>query len=65
MEVLKQDLQAVKTFRPLTEKQVADLLARTAQAASRGRFEGFKTTNAFDGTAKNPSWLGEADKGPA
>ncbi len=65
IQILKQDLDAVKMFRPLTEKQVADLLARTAQAASRGKFEGFKTTNAFDGTAKNPSWLGEADKGPA
>jgi aryl-alcohol dehydrogenase-like predicted oxidoreductase len=65
MEILKQDLEAVKTFRPLTEKQVADLLARTAQAASRDKFEGFKTTNGFDGTAKNPSWLGEEDKGPA
>jgi aryl-alcohol dehydrogenase-like predicted oxidoreductase len=65
MEILKQALEAVKTFRPLTEKQVADLLARTAQAASRGKFEGFKTTNGFDGTAKNPSWLGEVDKGPA
>ena len=29
-----------------------------------GRFEGFKTTNGFDGTAKNPSWLGAADDGP-
>jgi len=65
VEILKQDLEAVKTFRPLTEKQVADLIARTAQAASRGKFEGFKTTNGFDGTAKNPSWLGEADEGPA
>jgi len=65
MEILEQDLEAVKTFRPLTAKQVTDLLARTAQAASRGKYEGFKTTNAFDGTAKNPSWLGEADNGPA
>lgn len=65
MEILKQDLEAVKTFRPFTKKQVADLLARTAQAASRGKFEGFKTTNGFDGTAQNPSWLGEADTGPA
>ena len=65
MEILKQDLEVVKTFRPLTKEQVADLLARTAEAASRGKFEGFKTTNAFDGTAKNPSWLGEPDKGPA
>ena len=64
MDILKQDLNAVKNFQPLTEKQVVDLLARTAQAASAGRFEGFKTTNGFDGTAKHPEWLGEADKGP-
>lgn len=55
----------VKTFRPLTEKDVTGLLARTAEAASRRKFEMFKTTNAFDGTAKNPRWLGEPDKGPA
>src|SRR5437868_6338837 len=64
LAILKQDLEAVKTFRPLTERQAADLLARTAGAASEGRFEGFKTTNGFDGTAKHPEWLGEADKGP-
>jgi hypothetical protein len=62
--ILKQDLEVVKTFRPLTEAQVADLLARTAQTASRGKFVAFKTTNGFDGTAKNPSRLGEADAGP-
>jgi predicted aldo/keto reductase-like oxidoreductase len=64
LKILQQDLEAVKTFRPLTEKQVAELLARTAKPASAGEFEGFKTTNGFDGTAKNPQWLGEADKGP-
>lgn len=64
LKVLKQDLDAVKTFQPLTDKQVDDLLARTAEAASQGKFEGFKTTNGFDGTAKNPSWLGVPDKGP-
>jgi hypothetical protein len=64
LKILEQDLEAVKTFRPLTEKQVAALLARTAGAAAEGRFERFKTTNGFDGTAKNPTWLGAADKGP-
>jgi hypothetical protein len=43
---------------------MAALLARTAGAAAGGRFERFKTTNGFDGTAQNPRWLGEADKGP-
>ena len=64
LKILKQDLEAVKTFRPLTDKQVAALLTRTASAASQGRFERFKTTNGFDGTAQHPSWLGTADKGP-
>jgi len=63
LQILKQALEAVKTFRPLTEKQKGDLLART-KAAADGRFEGFKTTNGFDGTAKHPEWLGEPDAGP-
>ena len=33
-------------------------LQRTAAAASEGQYEPFKTTNRFDGTAKNPQWLG-------
>lgn len=64
LKIFQQDLEAVKNFRPLTEAERTDLLARTANAAAEGRFEGFKTTNGFDGTAKNPEWLGEADKGP-
>jgi aryl-alcohol dehydrogenase-like predicted oxidoreductase len=64
MDILKQDLEAVKTFKPLTDKQMADLLDRTAKAAADGRFERFKTTNGFDGTAKHPEWLGEPDAGP-
>ncbi len=63
MDILKQDLEVVKTFKPLTEKETADLLARTAKAAAKGAFERFKTTNGFDSTA-NPAWLGEPDKGP-
>jgi aryl-alcohol dehydrogenase-like predicted oxidoreductase len=64
MKILEQDLKAVKTFEPLTERQVSSLLARTAKAAAEGKFERFKTTNGFDGTAKNPKWLGEPDMGP-
>ena len=64
LKILKQDLDAVRTFRPLSKMQISALLARTASAASTGRFEGFKTTNGFDGTAKNPEWLGKAEPGP-
>jgi hypothetical protein len=34
------------------------LLARTAEAAGAGKYEPFKTTANFDGTAHNPQWLG-------
>jgi hypothetical protein len=64
LDILKQDLDAVKTFRPLTDKQLAALLERTAEAASDGRFEPFKTGNGIDGTAQHPEWLGAPDKGP-
>lgn len=64
LDILKQDLGVVKTFKPLTAEETDALLARTAKAAAKGEFERFKTTNAFDSTAKNPTWLGEPDKGP-
>ena len=64
LEILKQDLEAVKTFKPLTEEQTDALLKRTAEAAAEGRYERFKTTNGFDGTAQHPEWLGAADEGP-
>jgi hypothetical protein len=35
------------------------LLKKTAQAASKGEFELFKTTSIFDSTATNPHWLGK------
>ncbi len=63
-KILEQNLGAVKSFRPLNEKELASLLGRTADAAFDGRYERFKTTNGFDGTARNPKWLGEADAGP-
>lgn len=56
--VLDQAIQATKTFKPLTQTEIASLLDRTREAASEGEFELFKTTNHFDGTAANPKWLG-------
>ena len=59
LEILDQALEAVRTFRPLSEEDVRSVLARTAQVASSGEFEPFKTTSVFDGTAEHPEWLGE------
>ena len=58
MERLDQGLEAVRTFAPFTEAQVQALLARTAEVARTGRYERFKTGAVFDGTARNPQWMG-------
>jgi len=59
MEVLEQALEAVRTFHPLSDRELDALLAKTAAVAPTGRFEPFKTTSIFDGTAQHPEWLGE------
>jgi predicted aldo/keto reductase-like oxidoreductase len=55
---LQQALDVARNFKPLTTTESAALLAKTAQAARDGQFEGYKTTNNFDGTIHNPQWLG-------
>src|ERR1700731_4170885 len=57
-QTLDQAFEAARTFKPLDQTQIASLLARTATAASEGKFELFKTTSHYDGTAQNPKWLG-------
>jgi predicted aldo/keto reductase-like oxidoreductase len=58
LERLEQGLLAARTFRTLTEKELAALSARTAAAGRDGQFEPFKTSTTFDGTGHNPGWLG-------
>jgi predicted aldo/keto reductase-like oxidoreductase len=58
MKILDQAIEAAQTFRPMSREAVARLLARTAAAAATGRYELFKTSNRYDGTAHNPQWLG-------
>jgi predicted aldo/keto reductase-like oxidoreductase len=57
-QVLDQAFEAARTFKPLDQAQMNSLLARTATAAADGKFELFKTTSHYDGTAQNPKWLG-------
>ena len=59
MEDLEQALTAARTFRPLSDEQVKSILDKTAAAAARGKYELFKTTSIYDGTAVHPEWLGE------
>ena len=56
--VLDQAFQAVESFRPMDAQQVAAILAKTKDAAMTGNFELFKTSSHYDGTIKNPAWLG-------
>jgi len=57
-KVLDQAFEAVKTFKPMSETQVAQILEKTREAAQAGRFELYKTSTHFDGTIANPKWLG-------
>jgi aryl-alcohol dehydrogenase-like predicted oxidoreductase len=59
-EILAQALEAAKTFKPLSETEMAAMLAKTKDAAMTGNYELFKTTPHFDGTANNPKWLGNS-----
>ena len=57
-EVLDQAFEAVKSFNPMNREQVAQVLAKTKEAAMAGKYELFKTSSHFDSTAKHPDWLG-------
>jgi aryl-alcohol dehydrogenase-like predicted oxidoreductase len=58
MEILDQALDAARTFQPMKAAEVEALLAKTAQAAQDGKYELYKTSHHFDGTVRNPQWLG-------
>jgi len=56
--ILDQAFEAVQSFKPMNQQQVAAILAKTKEAALTGKFELFKTSSHYDGTIRNPSWLG-------
>lgn len=58
MERLEQACEAVRTFKPMDQQQVAELLSRTKALAMTGKYERFKTSPAFDATARHLDWLG-------
>ncbi len=60
LKVLEQAINAARTFKPMSKTAQEALLVKTKEAASQGFYERFKTTAQFDGTAKNPEWLGLA-----
>lgn len=62
MDILQQALSVARIFKQMTQPEMTALLARTREAAMTGKFEKFKTDNKYDGTAKNPKWLGGSDQ---
>ncbi|MDB6017305.1 MAG: aldo/keto reductase [Pedosphaera sp.] len=58
MKILNQAFEAARTFKPMSETEVAELLSRTAKVAVNGKYELFKTSDHFDSTMKHPEWLG-------
>jgi aryl-alcohol dehydrogenase-like predicted oxidoreductase len=57
-EILEQAITAATTFAPLSQAKVDAILAKTAELARDGSYERYKTSQFFDSTAQNPSWLG-------
>ena len=53
-----QAFEAARTFRPMSQTAVEAILQKTKSVAMTGQFEPFKTSAMFDGTARNPQWMG-------
>jgi uncharacterized protein len=56
---LDQAFEAVRTFQPMDKARAAELLGRSRPYALDGKYELFKTSATFDGTAKTAEWLGD------
>ena len=59
LSVLEQALEVLRTFTPMTDAEVEQLLAKSKAPARDGEYEPFKTSSVYDSTAAHPMWLGE------
>jgi hypothetical protein len=57
MERLDQAIEAARTFGPLDKARISAVLTKTRSAALTVKYEPFKTTAKFDGTANSPHWM--------
>jgi predicted aldo/keto reductase-like oxidoreductase len=57
-KILDQAFEATRTFKPLSQSEVASILDRTRVPAQDGKYELYKTTTRNDGTAHKPQFLG-------
>jgi uncharacterized protein len=58
MAVLEQALGVARNFKPMDQQQKIAILQKTAPIAMAGKFEAYKSSQIYDGTANNPHWLG-------
>src|ERR1700760_512601 len=58
MKILEQALDTARNFHGLDNAEVSAILKKTETVAQNGKFELYKTSHNFDGTFKNPEWLG-------
>jgi aryl-alcohol dehydrogenase-like predicted oxidoreductase len=58
LKMVDQAFEAARTFKPMTKGDLSALLTRTKDAAVSGKYEKFKTSSSFDGTAMKPEWMG-------
>ncbi len=49
IEVLKQNLEVVQNFNPMSQQEMAELRNRSRAEAANGHLELFKTTTKYDG----------------
>ena len=59
MAMLDQAFEAIRTFADFGEEEKQAVLEKTKRAAAQGKFEPFKTSSIFDGTATNVDWMGK------
>jgi len=58
MSILEQALAVIRNFAPMSNKERSALLVKTAKAALQGKYEPYKTTDTYDATTHNPTWMG-------
>jgi hypothetical protein len=54
MEILRENLKITREFRQMSDAQIAQLLARTAEAGRSGQYEWWKTPKGREWTRDHP-----------
>ena len=58
LDILEQALGVARNFKPMDQQQKIATLQKTAPAGTAGKFEEYKSSQIYDGTANSPQWLG-------